>query len=80
MKRLLSIKSAGFFSNSSLCGSWGGGISYLAAKRALFISLLFLITLILGLPHLGSVMQDRLSDSLEEHWKGQRLDAINISA
>lgn len=50
----------------------------MAAERALFVLLLFLITFIL--PHLGLVMQNGLLDSPEEKQKGQNSDAIDISA
>lgn len=68
----------GLFSNSSLRGSWDGGVFYLADERALFVLLLFLITFILS--HPGSVMQNGLLENPEENWKGQNSDAIDISA
>lgn len=52
----------------------------LAAERAAFVLLSFVITFILGLPHLGSVMHGGLSRSLEDKWEGQRLDAVNTWA
>lgn len=51
-----------FFSYPVLCGVWGGDT--LAAKRAFFIVLLFLVTSALGLPWLGLVMQNGLLSSL----------------
>jgi len=51
-----------------------------AAERAAFVLLWLVITFSLGLPYLGLVMQNGLSNSLEENWRGRKSDAVNTSS